>query len=53
MSELTEQETEDAQKIINALMKYFWAKVDAKMADGKTFEQATTEVQEEFLNEKI
>lgn len=51
MSELTTKEKEDAQKVINVLMKYFWDKVEAKMADGKSFEIATAEVQEELLKD--
>lgn len=49
MSELTAKEKEEAKAVIDALMKYFWNKVDAKIAEGKSFEVATAEVQEEFL----
>lgn len=48
MSELTAKEKEEAKKVIDALMKYFWDKVEAKINAGKSFEQATAEVQEEF-----
>lgn len=51
MNELTAKEIENSKKIIDALMKYFWDKVETKMADGKSFEVATAEVQEEFYQE--
>lgn len=52
MDELTKEQKEQAQKVMDELINYIWSKVETRMIFyGESYEQAWLKVQEEIANE--
>lgn len=51
MVDLTDEQKDECQRVINALASYWWARLRIKMdVDGLSFEDAVAEIKAEIYN---
>lgn len=52
MLELTDDQKEECQKMINALMSYWWRKIEVRIDKGLSFQAALQELKQEMRNDR-
>lgn len=50
MLELTDEQKEEGQKLVNCYINYWWKKLEAKVLAGSTYKAALEEIMKEITD---